>query len=75
MNINRQESQLLDFGISPLDIYLCTADDLLGREVLLNGRVLAARPDGSISDFEPALVTNGLVRLPPVSYAFVIMPA
>jgi len=74
MNINRQESQLLDFGISPLDIYLCTADDLLGREVLFNGRVLAARPDGSVPEFEPVIVTNGLVRLPPVSYAFVIMP-
>jgi len=74
LNINRQDSLLLDFGISPLNVYLCTAEDLLGREILLNGQVLAAQPDGSVPDFEPVLGTNGLVRLPPVSYAFVVLP-
>ena len=73
MNISRQDSLLLDFSLSPLKVYLCTANDLSGREILLNGRVLAARPDGSVPDFEPELVTNGLVRLPPVSYAFVVL--
>ncbi len=74
MNINRQESLLLDFGISPLNVYLCTANDLLGREILLNDHPLAARPDGSVPDFDPVTVTNGLVRLPPASYAFVRFP-
>jgi heparanase 1 len=71
MNTNREESLTLNFGTSSLDVFLCTADDLLGREVMLNGKKLMTRPDGSVPEVEPKIVSRGYLELPPVSYAFI----
>jgi heparanase 1 len=75
LNINQRESLALDFGSSPLQVYLCTADDLLDRLVLLNGQPLETEADGSAPELEPVPVTNGRVLLPPTSYAFVVIPS
>jgi heparanase 1 len=74
LNINQQESLELDFGTSPLQVYLCTADDLLDRQVLLNGQPLETGTDGSAPELQPVTVTDSPVLLPPVSYTFIVIP-
>jgi heparanase 1 len=71
LNTCRDEIVALDFGRNSLDVFLCTADDVMGRDVLLNGRMLETRADGSVPEFEPTIVPSGILDLPPVSYAFI----
>lgn len=71
MNINREESLTLEFDTSSLEAYRCTADDWMGKDVMLNGCKLMTRPDGSIPEVEPMVVPNGFLDLPRLSYAFV----
>jgi len=74
LNINQQESLELDFDSSPLPVYLCTAEDLLDRQVLLNGQPLETGTDGSAPELKPVSVTDSRVLLPPTSYAFIVIP-
>ena len=71
MNINRQESINLEFDTSSLEIYRCTADDWMGKDVMLNGYKLTTRFDGSIPEVEPIILPKGSLDLPPLSYAFI----
>jgi heparanase 1 len=71
MNINREESLTLEFDTSSLEVYQCTADDWMGKDVILNGYKLMTRLDGSIPEIEPMVVPSGSLDLPPISYAFV----
>jgi heparanase 1 len=71
MNINREESLTLEFNTSSLEVYQCTADDWMGKDVILNDYKLATRPDGSIPEVEPMVVVNNSLDLPPLSYAFI----
>ena len=71
LNNCRDEIVALDFGRNSLDVFLCTADDVMGRDVLLNGRMLETRADGSVPEFEPTIIPSGILDLPPVSYAFI----
>jgi len=71
MNLNREECLTLQFGKSVMNVYLSTAPEWMGQEVILNGYKLAIRSDGSPPELEPVIVTNGSLDLPPVSYAFI----
>ena len=55
------------------EVYLATADDSLSTQVTLNGTVLTVAEDGTPPAFEPVIATDPVV-LPPVSYAFVVLP-
>lgn len=50
-----------------------TAPDPTGVEVRLNDEVLEVAPDGSLPELA-ALSLRGDVVLPPVSYAFIVVP-
>jgi len=71
MNTHPKENIALDFSHSPLEVFHCTSDDLLGRDVLLNRRRMETRADGSTPEFEPKVVSGDSLFLPPTSYAFV----
>jgi heparanase 1 len=73
LNISRRETLCLDTGGGAAEIYLLSAPRLLGRELFLNGRRLAAGKDGSLPALEPRLDRRGIVELPPASYAFVVL--
>ena len=75
LNLSQTDPVSLNFpdaGVAR-EVYLATADDLLGTDLQLNGTVLAVGDDGSAPAFEPVTGTDPVV-LPPVSYAFVVLP-
>jgi heparanase 1 len=57
---------------SGAEIYLVTAADLSSPVVSLNGEQLAAGADGSLPPLPGVAVTA--IALPPLSYAFVVLP-
>jgi heparanase 1 len=71
MNINREVSLDLEFDSSSLEVYRCTADDWMGKDVMLNGHTLMVLPDGFLPEIEPMIVPKSSLDLPPLSYAFV----
>jgi len=71
INIHRKESCAVDFRGDIRELYLATAQDLFGKEVLLNGKALQFG-EQSRNTFDPIVPGSSLVTLPPCSYAFVI---
>jgi len=59
---------------TPADVYLVTAPDPLGRAASLNGATLVADENGVPPAFEPLVTKRRALRLPPISYAFVVVP-
>jgi len=61
------------------EIYLLTSSPNLptSRDVLLNGVVLRVDPStGALPALNPHIVTQeSIITLPPVSYAFVVLPS
>jgi hypothetical protein len=53
--------------------YVLTASDLGSKVLLLNGMPLSAAADGSPPPLPPAPL-GGALALPPLSYAFVVLP-
>ena len=75
LNLDRSHPATLTLAHSqaPAQLYLVTAPALLGRRVLLNGRPLQTASNGAV----PALAAKSArstVKLPPISYAFVVEP-
>lgn len=59
---------------SASQLYSLSARDMQSRSVLLNGRKLAVRPDGTLPAMAPAKAKAGLVSLAPTSITFVALP-
>jgi hypothetical protein len=57
----------------PGQLYLVTSPDPAGSVAELNGAALAPAPDGTPPPLDPVPLT-GSVKLPPASYAFVVVP-
>ena len=81
LNLDRESGVqvTVEGGVSgPRERYVLTSEDLQGRVLELNGTALAAGPDGSPPDLEPRIASGGstssIVKLPPASYAFVVLP-
>jgi len=55
------------------ELYLVTGTDLVGTDIFLGGEPLAVGPDGSPPALSAASV-NDPIELPPLSYAFVVLP-
>lgn len=55
------------------EAYVLTASDLASPVLLLNGTPLAAAADGSPPPLSPVSI-SGALSLPPLSYAFVVLP-
>lgn len=55
--------------------FVLTAPNLESTTVRLNGRELKAEVDGSIAPLKPDEIKKGVVRLAPLSAAFLTMPA
>jgi heparanase 1 len=55
------------------ELYLLTAPDLLGTRIDLHGVPLEVLPDGAPPALAPEIVDDP-IRLPPKSYAFVVLP-
>jgi hypothetical protein len=66
--------QVAGASTSGAEVYLMTASDLASKVGLLNGTALAAAADGSPPAFAGASLTGSL-KLPPTSYAFVVLPS
>jgi hypothetical protein len=58
---------------SPADVYALSAPKLESMDVMLNGRLLAAGPDGQIPALLPVHVEHA-VTLSPASIAFIALP-
>jgi len=56
------------------DVYAVTSSDPLGRGVMVNGIPVATDGDGVPLDFEPRVSRRRALKLPPTSYAFVVVP-
>lgn len=55
--------------------YVLTAPSLTSPDVWLNGTQLKARPDGSLPAMKGKRVRAGVLKLPPASIAFVVLPS
>tara|TARA_R110001592_G_scaffold96331_2_gene276694 strand:- start:88285 stop:89775 length:1491 start_codon:yes stop_codon:yes gene_type:complete len=55
---------------APSEQYLLTADDLLAKEVKLNGKVLQLNSDNSLPDIKGEVLTPGPIQVPPKSIMF-----
>jgi hypothetical protein len=74
LNPSRVRTLTLDVGGGPVDLYRVTSPDPAGSEVLLNDERLAVAPDGSLPEIAALPLRRGEVVLPPVSYAFIVVP-
>lgn len=61
-------------GARPAQLYLVTAPDPSGQALELNGRPLQAGADGTPPPRFRRRTARGSVTLPPLSYAFVVLP-
>jgi hypothetical protein len=50
--------------------YLLTADDMLSREVKLNGEILQLKPDGTLPELKGNNVQAGILEMPSQSIMF-----
>jgi len=74
LNLDQAATAPLAFPSSGVtrELYLLTADDRLGTEVKLGGTVLEVPDEGPLP-LVPVAATDP-IELPPVSYAFVVLP-
>jgi hypothetical protein len=73
LNPSRTRTLRLDVGGAQVDLYRVTAPDPAGMDVRLNDAVLAVAADGSLPEMAARSV-RGDIALPPVSYAFIVVP-
>ena len=73
LNLSRGRTLQLDVARGPVDLYRVTAPDPTGVAVQLNDEPLDVAADGSLPELA-ALSLRGGVVLPPVSYAFIVVP-
>lgn len=74
INLSQDLDTTLAFanGGATRELYLLTADDPVSEHVSLNDTELAVAEDGSPPAMDPVAATD--VVLPPISYAFVVLP-
>jgi heparanase len=76
INLDPERKVQLSFDGIPgeREVYLVTGPDLISAELRLNGVSLAVADDGSVPPL-PAAEGQDPVVVPPLSYAFVVLPA
>lgn len=76
INLDRENSATVAFkGLSgQLEIYKITTNDLLGKEVYLNGILLQTDRDGAPPDIVPEKTSQAYVTLEPATYDFIVFP-
>ena len=81
INLDLERSVAVEIeGVSAAraEVFVATAPDLYGKDVMVNERALRAAEDGAPPPIEPSRVPiragAPLVTLPPTSYAFVALP-
>ncbi|MBD3304463.1 hypothetical protein GF343_04925 [Candidatus Woesearchaeota archaeon] len=72
LNLDKEYSKKIDLGNTlPKEVFMLSSDDLFGRNVFLNGKLLRISEDGTLPDLLPVETTEESIELKPTSYAFI----